>query len=132
MTMTDPIADLLTRIRNALRARHRAVRVVDSRMNREILRVLQEEGYIAGFAQVREGGRRVVEVGLKYGPSGEPAIHGLERVSSPGRRIYRGQGEIPKVQGGLGIAVLSTPKGVLSGPQARRLHVGGEVLCAVW
>ncbi len=132
MSMTDPIADLLTRIRNAQLAKHRSVSLPASRMKLAIVKILKEEGYVDDFEQLAEGHQGVIRVQLKYGKGGEWAITGLERVSRPGRRIYRGKDEIPKVLGGLGITILSTPKGVITGTQCRELGVGGEVLCNVW
>ena len=132
MSMTDPIADLLTRLRNGLMARHKTVDVPASKMKAEIARILAEEGYLAGYELVEDGRQGVLRVQLKYGSSGEKVITGLERVSRPGRRVYCGKGEIPRVLGGLGITILSTPKGVLTGTASQRAGVGGEVLCNVW
>jgi len=132
MSMTDPIADLLTRLRNGLMARHKTVDVPASRIKVEIARILAEEGYIFGHELVDDGRQGVLRVQLKYGNDGEKAITGLERVSRPGRRVYCGKGEIPRVLGGLGITILSTPKGVLTGTASQRAGVGGEVLCNVW
>ena len=134
MSMTDPIADLLTRIRNGMLARHRSVDVPSSKMKVEIVRILREEGYVEGFELLETEGHAqgTLRVQLKYGHAGERAITGVERVSRPGRRVYCGKGEIPKVLGGLGITILSTPKGVLTGAASQRLGVGGEILCNVW
>jgi len=132
MSMTDPIADLLTRIRNGLLARHKTVDVPSSRMKAEIVKILREEGYVDDFEVAQEGPQGVLRIRLKYGTDGEKAITGLERVSRPGRRVYCGKGEIPKVLGGLGITILSTPKGVLTGQNSEKLGVGGEVLCNIW
>lgn len=132
MSMTDPIADLLTRIRNGMMARHRTVDVPSSRIKVEIARILGEEGYLEGFEVVDDSPQGTLRVRLKYGGAGEKAITGLERVSRPGRRVYCGKDEIPKVLGGLGITILSTPKGVLTGTTSQRLGVGGEILCNVW
>lgn len=132
MSMTDPISDLLTRIRNAQQAKHQTVDVPASRMKASIAAILREEGYIESFSEETEGIRRLLRIQLKYGRSGERAITGIERVSKPGRRVYCGKDEIPKVLGGLGITILSTPKGVLAGNTCRKLGVGGEVLCNVW
>jgi small subunit ribosomal protein S8 len=132
MSMTDPISDLLARIRNAQRAKHRFVEVPASRMKRAIVEILKREGYIEDFG-VREDGRHgAIRIQLKYGRAGARAITGLQRVSRPGRRVYCGKDEIPKVLGGMGITILSTPKGVLTGMQCRQLGVGGEVLCSIW
>lgn len=130
--VTDPIADMLTRIRNALLARHDYTDVPASRLKEAIAEVLKKEGYIGGFEVRSEGSHRVIRIRLAYGKSREPAIMGIERVSKPGLRVYAGRGEIPRVYGGLGIAILSTPEGVMTGKEARRRGVGGEVLCYVW
>jgi small subunit ribosomal protein S8 len=130
--MTDPIADMLTRIRNALRARHPRVDVPASKMKVEIARILKEEGYINNYKVMGEGAKKTLRLYLKYGPDGETPILNLERVSRPGRRIYVGAKEIPRVLGGLGIAILSTPHGIMTGREARRRNVGGEVLCYVY
>jgi len=132
MSMTDPIADLLTRVRNSLLARHTTLDVPSSRMKVAIVKILKEEGYVENFMVVEEGPQGVLRIQLKYGPEGERGITGLERVSRPGRRVYCGKDEIPKVLGGLGITILSTPKGVLTGSTCRQLGVGGEVLCNIW
>ena len=132
MSMTDPISDLLTRIRNAQMARHATVDVPSSRMKLEIVRILRDEGYVEEFSVVEKTPQDLLRVRLKYTNAGERAITGLERVSRPGRRVYCGKDEIPRVLGGLGVTILSTPKGVLTGVACRRLGVGGEVLCNVW
>ena len=132
MSMTDPIADLLTRIRNAQQARHKSVDVPTSKMKVAIVAILKDEGFVDGFHVLEEGVPGTIRVALKYGTGGERAIQGVERVSRPGRRVYCGKDEIPKVLDGLGLTILSTPKGVLTGNACRRLGVGGEVLCNVW
>lgn len=132
MNLTDPVADFLTRIRNAMRARHQKLDVPASRLKSEIARILKEEGYIANFKPTEEDGRKVLRVYLKYGPNNEAVIRDLRRVSRPGCRVYLGRDEIRRVQGGLGISIMTTPKGVMTGRQARREGVGGEVLCEVW
>jgi small subunit ribosomal protein S8 len=132
MSMTDPIADLLTRIRNGQMARHKSVDVPSSRMKVAIAKILKDEGYIENFKVVEDGRQGTLQVGLKYGSAGEKVITGLERVSRPGRRVYCGKDEIPRVLGGMGITILSTPKGVITGSTCRRLGVGGEILCNVW
>jgi len=132
MSMTDPIADLLTRIRNAQQARHTKVDVPMSRVKAAIAEILKREGYVEDTSEVQEGGRAVLRIQLKYGHRGERAITGLERVSRPGRRVYCGKDEIPRVLGGLGITILSTPKGVMTGTSCRQHGVGGEVICNVW
>lgn len=132
MSMTDPIADLLTRIRNAQQARHTKVDVPKSRVKAAIAEILKREGFVDDVAEAEEGGRPVLRIQLKYGHRGEKAITGLERVSRPGRRVYCGKDEIPRVLGGLGITILSTPRGVMTGTACRQHGVGGEVLCNVW
>ena len=132
MSMTDPIADLLTRIRNGLLARHASVAVPASRMKLAIVKILRQEGYIEDFELDETTGHGLIAIRLKYGNGGRKAITGLERVSRPGRRIYRGKDEIPSVLDGLGITILSTSKGVMTGRSCREQGVGGEVLCNVW
>jgi small subunit ribosomal protein S8 len=132
MSMTDPIADMLTRIRNGIQARHERVELPASKLKVEIARILKGEGFISNYKVVEDGGRRQLRVYLKYAPTGEPVIHGIERISRPGRRVYRNKGEIPRVLGGLGLAIVSTSKGVLSGAEANKNGIGGEVLCQVW
>lgn len=130
--VTDPIADMLTRIRNALMARHDYADVPASKLKEAIVQVLKREGYIGGYEVRSEGSHKTIRVHLAYAENREPAITGIERVSKPGLRVYAGRGEIPRVYGGLGIAILSTPQGVMTGKEARRRGVGGEVLCYVW
>ncbi len=132
MTVTDPIADMLTRIRNALMARHDQVLVPSSRMKLSIARILKEEGFISDYEVLRGKPHRVIKIHLKYNDNTRPVISGLERVSKPGLRVYVQQNEIPRVYGGLGIAIVSTSRGVKTGQQAWRLGVGGELLCNVW
>jgi small subunit ribosomal protein S8 len=132
MNLTDPVADFLTRIRNAMRARHQKLDVPASKLKAEIARILKEEGYIANYKPTEEDGIKVLRVYLKYGPNNESVIRDLKRVSRPGCRVYQGKNEIRRVQGGFGIAILTTPKGVMTGRQARREGVGGELLCEVW
>ena len=132
MSMTDPISDLLTRIRNALMARHANVNVPASRMKLEIVKILKDEGYVDNFKVVEDAHQGQISIDLKYGHEGRRAITGLERVSKPGRRIYRGKDEIPDVLNGLGITIISTSKGVMTGKACRDQGVGGEVLCNVW
>ena len=135
MTVTDPIADMLTRIRNALMAGHTTVAMPSSKMKVAIARILKDEGFIEDFVVGDERPQPVLRIRLKYVGQRRhrrPVITGLKRVSKPGRRIYVGKREIPWVLSGMGIAILSTPKGVLTEQQARRLGVGGEVLCYVW
>lgn len=134
MSMTDPIADMLTRIRNGIQAHHDRIELPTSKLKVEVAKILKSEGFISNFKEVNEDGRPsgVLRLYLKYSDDGEPVIHGIERVSRPGRRVYRGKEEIPQVLGGLGLAIVSTSKGVLSGQEAARQGVGGEVLCQVW
>ena len=132
MNLTDPVADFLTRIRNAMRSRHQKLDVPASKLKAEIARILKDEGYIANFKPTEEGGMKVLRVYLKYGLNNESVIRDLKRVSRPGCRVYQGKDDIRRVQGGLGIAILTTPKGVMTGRQARREGVGGELLCEVW
>ncbi len=129
--VTDPVADMLTRIRNGIRARHGRVDLPSSKLKVEIARILKEEGYISNFKVAEDGKKRVLKVFLRYGTDGRSVISNLERVSTPGRRVYVGAGEIPKVLGGLGINIMTTPRGVMTGKGARRAGVGGEVLCSV-
>lgn len=129
---TDPIADFLTRIRNGIMAGHDAVVIPASRMKQNLAAILKQEGYIHGFKAVDHEGRSYIVVNLKYVKGGESVIHGLRRVSSPGLRVYAGVNEIPDVNGGLGIAILTTPRGVITGKDARKLNVGGEILAHVW
>ena len=133
MSMSDPIADLLTRIRNANTANHDSLELDHSKLKLEIVKVLQSEGYIKRYeVSEEETHRPKLKVHLKYGPRREKVITDLKRVSKPGRRVYTGSGTLPKVYGGLGIAILTTPQGVMTDRQARRQGVGGEVLCYVW
>jgi small subunit ribosomal protein S8 len=135
MSMTDPIADFLTRIRNAIQAAHETVEIPSSKLKRELARILQEEGYIAGFSVEPSTSRRAgeqLEIRLRYTESRQPVISGLRRVSRPGRRTYADSNHIPKVQGGMGTTIVSTSRGVMTGHQARREGVGGEVVAEVW
>ncbi len=129
--VNDPIADMLTRIRNALIARHDSVLIPASKMKLSIAKVLKEEGFVADYAILRGKPQRMIKITLKY-IDGQPAIMGLERVSKPGLRVYVGRGEIPRVYGGLGVAILSTSKGLMTGQEAWRRKLGGELLCYVW
>jgi len=132
MNMTDPVADLLTRIRNGVRARLPKVDVPASKLKVEITRILKDEGYIANFKTSEDDKQGVLRVYLKYGPGMERVITDLQRVSRPGCRIYCGKAEIPRVYGGLGINILSTSRGLMTGRTAAREGVGGEILCNVW
>ena len=132
--MTDPIADMLTRVRNAVHARRQRVDIPASRFKAEVARILEQEGYINGFKVLEgeESPQGVIRIALKYGPRGENVITGLERVSRPGRRVYLGRGDVPKVMGGLGTNILTTSRGVMTGREAIKAGVGGEVLCNIW
>jgi small subunit ribosomal protein S8 len=130
MSMNDPIADLLTRIRNGQAAGKAEVRVQSSRVKEAIVRVLKDEGYVTDYVVSRDGGRTTLVIALKY-HAGKPVIERLERVSRPGLRAYRGKDALPKVLGGLGVAIVSTPQGVMTDREARRAGQGGEVLCVV-
>jgi small subunit ribosomal protein S8 len=131
--MTDPIADFLTRVRNAIQARHRTVDIPASNMKKRIAEILYEHKYIRNFIIIDDGKQGIIRIFLKYVPkTGEPVIHELKRVSKPGRRYYVGVEELPRVKNNIGIAILSTSKGVITERQARRERVGGEVLCTIW
>jgi small subunit ribosomal protein S8 len=132
MSLTDPVADLLTRIRNAINARQQKMDVPASKLKVEIARILKEEGYISNFKGTEENGRKVLRLYLKYGSNNDAVITNVTRVSRPGCRVYVGHTEIPRVLGGLGINILTTPKGVMTGRQARKTGVGGEILCEIW
>ena len=132
MQITDPIADMLTRIRNAGSARHETVDIPNSKMKKAIAEILLEEGYIKSFQLIDDGTQGVIRVTLKYLPGKEKAIQGLRRVSKPGLRVYAGADELPQVLRGLGIAIISTSKGIMTDKKARAQHVGGKVLAFVW
>ena len=132
MTMSDPIADLLARVRNALSARHEKTDVPSSRFKVELARILKDEGYIKNFKVMDDRGGSLLRLYLKYDDTGNPVIHGLARTSKPGRRLYRGKDALPEVLGGLGISIISTSQGLLTGGDARKRGLGGEVVCTVW
>jgi small subunit ribosomal protein S8 len=132
MTTSDPIADMLTRIRNAIAARHPKVDVPASKLKMDIARILKEEGYITNYKLVEEGSLKNIRVYLKYTPGNVSVISEIQRVSRPGCRVYAGSKEIPPVLGGLGINIVTTPRGVMTGSTARKEGVGGEVLCRIW
>jgi small subunit ribosomal protein S8 len=132
LTITDPIADMLTRIRNAIMVRHDSVLIPASKMKLAISRILKEEGYISDYEVVRGKPQRLIKIHLRYDDKNQPVLTGLERISKPGLRVYVQKKEIPRVYGGLGIAILSTPKGVMTGQKAWRQTVGGELLCYIW
>ena len=132
MAVTDPIADLLTRIRNANAALHPKVEIPASKMKAAILEILVQEGFVKGFEVLEDGKQGVLDVSLKYGPNGERVISGIKRISKPGLRIYAKSSELPRVLGGLGIAIISTSKGIMTDKAARKAGLGGEVLAYVW
>lgn len=132
MNVTDPVSDLLTRVRNGLAARHEKVDLPSSRFKVELARILKDQGYIKNFKVMDDRGAGLLRLYLKYDDAGRPVIHGLSRVSKPGRRLYKGKDELPQILGGLGVAIVSTSQGLLTGHDARRRGLGGEVVCAVW
>ncbi|NQT34596.1 30S ribosomal protein S8 [bacterium] len=132
MTMTDPVADFLTRIRNAALAGHTSVDIPESRLKRELTKVLLREKFISRYIRIRDDKQGILRLYLKYSEDGVSVIDGLHRVSRPGLRIYYGVDEIPRVLNGLGVMILTTPKGIITDRQARRLRVGGEPLCNIW
>lgn len=132
MAVTDPVADLLTRIRNANSARHDFVEVPASRLNMEIIRILHGEGFIKGYEHLKDRKFPTVRITLKYGPKQESILSNLKRVSKPGLRVYAKRDKVPRVLRGLGIAVISTSRGVMTDREARKLGIGGEVLCYIW
>jgi small subunit ribosomal protein S8 len=129
--MTDPIADLLTRIRNAAQAKHKQVDIPASNLKKSITHILYEQGYLSGYTMLEDGPQGTIKIYLKYNV-GRPAITGIERISTPGLRKYAAADELPRTLNGLGITIVSTPRGVMSDAQARREHIGGELLCRVW
>ena len=132
MTMTDPIADMLTRIRNANLAGHDEVVVPSSKIKESIAVILKEEGYISGFEKIEDNKQGMLKISMKYGEDRAKVINGIKKISKPGLKVYAKADQIPRVLGGLGIAVISTSKGVISDVQARKEHIGGEVICYVW
>ncbi len=132
MVMTDPIADMLTRIRNGNNAKHETVDIPASNMKKSIANILLEEGFIKGFDVIEDAKQGILRVQLKYGKDNEKIISGLKRISKPGLRVYVKSDEIPRVLGGLGIAILSTSKGIITDKEARKDGVGGEVICYIW
>jgi small subunit ribosomal protein S8 len=132
MSFTDPVADFLTRIRNGIKARHQKVDVPASKLKLEMARILKEEGYVANFKSTEENGKKILRVYLKYGSDNQSSITSVSRVSRPGCRVYVGHSEIPRVLGGLGINILTTPKGVMTGRDARKQGLGGEILCEIY
>jgi small subunit ribosomal protein S8 len=132
MSLTDPVADFLTRVRNAIRARHQKVDVPASKLKVELARILKEEGYISNFKPTEKDGHKILRIYLKYGANNEAAMSKLERISKPGCRVYVGRNEIPRVLGGMGINIITTPRGVMTGRDARKQGLGGEILCEIW
>ena len=132
MSMTDPVADMLTRIRNAINRRHASVDIPHSKMKESIARILQDEGFIQRYELVPDGRFQVIRVHLKYAEGRRPVLTHLRRLSTPGRRLYAGAAQIPRALGGMGVVIVSTPRGVLTGTRARRENVGGELICEVW
>jgi small subunit ribosomal protein S8 len=130
--MTDPIADMLTRIRNAQRASHELVNIPSSKLKINVAKVLKSEGYVKNFRIISDGQHRFIRIFLKYDKEGDAVIEGIKRVSKPGCRVYAGSDEVPKVLNGYGINILSTSKGLMTDNEARKMRVGGEILCAVW
>ncbi|HHX01088.1 MAG TPA: 30S ribosomal protein S8 [Firmicutes bacterium] len=132
MVLTDPIADMLTRIRNANSVKHESVDIPASRVKSELARILKEEGYIRDYKIIEDGSKKTLRIYLKYGPNKEQIITGIKRISKPGLRVYATKDEIPRVLGGLGIAILSTSQGIMTDKLARKSNIGGEVICYVW
>ena len=132
MSMSDPIADMLTRIRNANTVGHETVEIPASKMKKAIAEILKEEGYITDFEVIDDNKQGIIKVTMKYGANKERVISGIKKISKPGLKVYAKAGEVPKVLGGLGIAIVSTSKGIVSDKEARKLGVGGEVICYVW
>ena len=132
MTMTDPIADMLTRIRNAQMVFHESVDIPHSKLKTKLAEVLKSEGYVRSFRVISDGRRRFIRIFLKYDEKGTPVIEGLKRISKPSRRVYIGYDDIPKVLNGYGVNLISTSKGILTDREARKMRVGGEILCSVW
>jgi small subunit ribosomal protein S8 len=130
--MTDPIADMLTRIRNAQKARHEKVEMPSNKIKREIARILKEEGFIKNYKSIMDQRKEILAIFLKYDSEEQPVIQGLARSSRPGQRVYVGREEIPRVRGGMGVAILSTSKGIMTDREARNEGVGGEWICSVW
>ena len=132
MSMTDPIADMLTRIRNAQHAGHAHLRVPRSKLKRELVKILKQEGFLEGYVEEEEGPQGWIKIFLRYDGARKGVIRGIRRVSRPSRRVYVGKNEIPRVRNGLGVAILTTPRGVLTDRDARTAGVGGEVMCHIW
>jgi len=132
MSVSDPIADMLTKVRNAVQARHEKVDVPTSKLKLEIVKILKTEGYIKNFKKVQEDGKNIIRIFLKYDDSNNPVIHGVEKISTPGRRVYSGYKDLPRIYNGLGTLIVSTSAGVTTGKKATEKMVGGELVCKVW
>lgn len=132
MSMSDPIADYLTRVRNGLHAKKNHVDIPASNIKRKISRILLEQGFIKKYIIIDDGGQGIIRIWLKYDELGSPVIHSIKRVSKPGKRLYVSVEELPRVKNNFGISILTTPKGIITASEARRQHVGGEILCEVW
>ena len=132
MSTSDPIADMLTKVRNAVQARHEKVDVSTSKLKLEIVKILKTEGYIKNFKKVQEEGHSIIRIFLKYDEANAPVIHGIEKISTPGRRIYSGYKELPRVLNGYGTLIVSTSSGVTTGKKATEKQVGGELVCTIW
>ena len=130
--MTDPIADMLTRIRNGNNAKHESVDIPASNIKKQLAQILLDEGFIKGFDVIDDGKQGIIRINLKYGPNNEKVLSGIKRISKPGLRVYVKADEVPRVLGGLGIAILSTSKGIMTDKVARKEGIGGEVICYVW
>ncbi|MBR4323860.1 30S ribosomal protein S8 [Treponema sp.] len=132
MSVSDPIADMLTKVRNAVQARHEKVDVPTSKLKLEIVKILKTEGYIKNFKKVQEEGKNIIRIFLKYDDSNNPVIHGVEKISTPGRRVYSGYKDLPRIYNGFGTLIVSTSAGVTTGKKASEKMVGGELVCKVW
>ena len=132
MSVSDPIADMLTKVRNAVQARHEKVDVPTSKLKLEIVKILKTEGYIKNFKKVQEDGKNIIRIFLKYDDSNNPVIHGVEKISTPGRRVYSGYKDLPRIYNGFGTLIVSTSAGVTTGKKASEKTVGGELVCKVW
>ena len=132
MSVSDPIADMLTKVRNAVQARHEKVDVPTSKLKLEIVKILKTEGYIKNFKKVQEDGKNIIRIFLKYDDSNNSVIHGVEKISTPGRRVYSGYKDLPRIYNGLGTLIVSTSAGVTTGKKASEKMVGGELVCKVW
>jgi small subunit ribosomal protein S8 len=132
MSVSDPIADMLTKVRNAVQARHEKVEVPTSKIKLEIVKILKTEGYIKNFKKISQDGKNTIRIFLKYDDANTPVIHGLKKISTPGRRVYSGYRELPRVFNGYGTVIVSTSQGVTTGKKAAEKMVGGELICSVW